>query len=287
MGGGSFTHASMDAYSSSLGRSYDSSTGRVSGQSYTAVKIDPLLDPRKFKVRECCNNDEHPNTIPVILALDVTGSMGDACKETAAALGTIITNLYSKYKDVEICVMGIGDLAYDDAPIQMSQYESDVRIAESLDKVYIEFGGGGNKYESYTAAWYMGLYRTKLDCYDKQGRKGIIITMGDEPLNPYLPFEKLNNAAGCTEQVDVETDALYEAASKKFDIFHIAVDSPRNCYRRYSDAIAASFGRVLGSRLKVSSVNGLPEAIESCIDEAIGSMQGQHPQQASGDGISW
>lgn len=287
MGGGSFTHASMSAYSSSLGRSYDASTGRVSGQSYKAVKIDPLLDPRKFKVRECCNNDEHPNTIPVILALDVTGSMGDACKETAAALGTIITNLYGKYKDVEICVMGIGDLAYDDAPIQMSQYESDVRIAESLDKVYIEFGGGGNKYESYTAAWYMGLYRTKLDCYDKQGRKGIIITMGDEPLNPYLPFEKLNDAAGCTEQGDVETDALYDAASKKFDIFHIAVDSPRNCYRRYSDAIAASFGRVLGGRLKVSSVNGLPEAIESCIDEAIGSMQGQHPQQADGDGISW
>jgi len=287
MGGGSFTHASMSAYSSSLGRSYDSSTGRVSGHSYTAVKIDSLLDPRKFKVRECCNSDEHPNTIPVILALDVTGSMGDACKETAAALGTIITNLYGKYKDVEICVMGIGDLAYDDAPIQMSQFESDVRIAESLDKVYIEFGGGGNKYESYTAAWYMGLYRTKLDCYDKQGRKGIIITMGDEPLNPYLPFEKLNYTAGCTEQANVETDALYDAASKKFDIFHIAVDSPRNCYRRYSDAIAASFGRVLGSRLKVSSVNGLSAAIESCIDDAISSTQCQQPQQASGDGISW
>lgn len=287
MGGGSFTHASMSAYSSSLGRSYDSNTGRVSGQSYTAVKIDPLLDPRKFKVRECCNSDEHPNTIPVILALDVTGSMGDACQETAAALGTIITNLYGKYKDVEICVMGIGDLAYDDAPIQMSQFESDVRIAESLDKVYIEFGGGGNKYESYTAAWYMGLYRTKLDCYDKQGRKGIIITMGDEPLNPYLPFEKLNDAAGCTEQANVETDALYEAASKKFDIFHIAVDSPSNCLSSYRNDVASSFGRILGNRLKVSSVNGLSAAIESCIDEAIGGALIQQPQQAGGDGISW
>lgn len=287
MGGGSFTHASMSAYSSSLGRSYDSSTGRVSGQSYTAVKIDPLLDPRKFKIRECCNSDEHPNTIPVILALDVTGSMGDACKETAAALGTIITNLYGKYKDVEICVMGIGDLAYDDAPIQMSQFESDVRIAESLDKVYIEFGGGGNKYESYTAAWYMGLYRTKLDCYDKQGRKGIIITMGDEPLNPYLPFEKLNDAAGCTEQANVETDALYDAASKKFDIFHIAVDSQSNCLSRYRNDVASSFGRVLGSRLIVSSINGLSAAIESCIDEAIGGAPIQQPQQAGGGGISW
>lgn len=34
----------------------------------------------------------------------------------------------------------------------MSQFESDVRIAEVLDKIYMEHGGRGNAYESYTAA---------------------------------------------------------------------------------------------------------------------------------------
>lgn len=288
MGSGTVSHSSMRCYASSLGRTYDTTTGRTTGQTFEARSIDPSLDPRRFKVRECCNSDEHPNTIPVILALDVTGSMGEACSETAAALGTIILDLYKHHKDIEICVMGIGDLAYDRAPIQMSQFESDIRIAESLDKVYMEHGGGGNAYESYTAAWYMGLKRTRLDCYDKQQRKGIIITMGDEPLNPYLPAYKLNAAIDATEQADIETRQLYQEASQKFDIFHIAVDSPSDSYRNYAERIANSFGQVLGDRLKVSGINGLAGAIESCINESVAGVQtpSQESQQ-QGDGIRW
>ena len=197
--------------------------------------------------------------------------MGEACSETAAALGVIITNLYKKFKDIEFCVMGIGDLAYDDAPIQMSQFESDVRIAEALDKIFMEHGGGGNAFESYTAAWYMGLHHTKLDCFDKQGRKGIIITMGDEPLNPYLPKYGLSGALGVNVQGDIDTNDLYAEASKKFDIFHIAVDSPRDCYKRYKGEIENSFGQVLGNRLKVATLNQLADVVEECITESVGS----------------
>lgn len=291
MGSGSFTHASYSAYNTSRGRTL-SSLGRVEGQSFDATRLDKSLDPRNFTIRECVNSEEHPNTIPVILALDVTGSMGPSCKETAETLGIIMTNLLKKYKDIEFCIMGIGDLAYDTAPIQMSQFESDVRIAESIDKIFIEKGGGGNSYESYTAAWFMGLYRTKLDCYDKQGRKGIIITLGDEGLNPYLPSYQLSMATKSNPEGDIETDALYESASKKFDIFHIAVDDPYNCYIRYKDEIKESFGKLLGNRLKVSSINGLSKAIEECISESIeGTIQATpQPEVAQvnkNGGISW
>lgn len=286
MGSGTVSHSSMRNYAKSLGRSYDSSTGRTVGQTFEARRIDPSLDPHNFTIRECVNSDEHPNTIPVILALDVTGSMGDACSETAAALGTIILNLYKKFQDIEFCIMGIGDLAYDDAPIQMSQFESDIRIAESLDKVYMEHGGGGNGFESYTAAWYMGLNRTKLDCFDKQGRKGIIITMGDEPLNPYLPKSYLNEAIKATEEADIETPKLYQDASQKFDIFHIAVDSIRNCYRSYKRDVDNSFGQLLGSHYKVSSIDCLAQTIEECITESV---QSTIPvvNNKNNDGISW
>jgi len=269
MGSGRWTKESFVSYSAMLGRSYAEDTGRVSGQTYKARKIDKSLDPREFTVRECVNTEEHPNTIPVILALDVTGSMGETCSETAAALGVIVSNLYDKITDVEFCVMGIGDLAYDDAPVQMSQFESDIRIAEALDKIYMEHGGGGNRFESYTAAWYMGLKRTKLDCYDLQGRKGIIITMGDEPLNPYLPYNELNSDTNAKEQADIETGNLYVQASEKFDIFHIAVDSPQDCYAHYKEDIEKSFGQILGSNLKVATINNLAQVIEECIMTSV------------------
>ena len=287
MGSGSFTSTAYLSYSTSLGRSYDTSSGRVSGQTYTARRIDKSLDPKKFEVRECCNSEEHPNTIPVILGLDVTGSMGEACSEVAAALGTIMKNLYEKYDDIEFCIMGIGDLAYDSAPIQMSQFESDVRIAESLDKVYMEHGGGGNEYESYTAAWYMGLKRTRLDCFDKQGRKGIIITMGDEPLNPYLPKSELNEAIDGNEEANIETSALYEQTRQKFDIFHIAVDSPRDCYRYNKDRIKDTFGKVLGLNFKVSTINELSHTIEECIDESVKAVPVYKTNVDENGNITW
>lgn len=287
MGSGTFSSESFASYSHHVGRVYHADTGRVSGQTFQTSRLDPSLDPRKFTVRECANTEEHPNTIPVILALDVTGSMGEACRETAEALGVIITSLYTKFQDIEFCVMGVGDFAYDSAPMQMSQFESDVRIAEALDKIWLEHGGGGNAYESYTSAWYMGLYRTKLDCYDQQGRKGIIITMGDEPLNPYIPKAALNDKVNATEENDIETKSIFEKASEKFDIFHIAVDSPKDCYKRYAKDIEKSFGQILGTRLKISTIQQLAGTIEDCISESVQSAPTSTTFVNENGEISW
>ena len=224
MGSGTWTALAYRDYATKRGTSIsaDGTLNIDSNQSHFINRsLNEDLNPQNI-VRECCNTEEHPNTLPVILALDVTGSMGDVAVEIAKKLNPVMTNLLSKYRDIEFCVMGIGDLAYDHAPIQMSQFESDTRIAEHLDKIYFEFGGGGNDYESYTAAWYMGVNHSKLDCWE-QGRKGIIITIGDEFLNPYLPYRTLSCATGDKIQSNIETAQLYKAAKEKFDIYHIDV----------------------------------------------------------------
>lgn len=286
MGGGTFTKETFRSYSKSCGKMYDDTTGYVSGQKYTARGLDSSLNPHKV-VRECVNSKEHPNTIPVILALDVTGSMGAACQKTAEALGVIMTSLYEKYKDIEFLIMGIGDLAYDNAPIQASQFESDVRIAEALDKLYMEHGGGGNNYESYTAAWWFGLNQTKLDCFDKQGRKGVIITMGDETLNPYLPRIPLESTTGITCQGDVDTSELYGEVIKKFDIFHISIDDPSSSYSRRKESIDNSWS-LLGQNYMVSTINSLPQKIEDCISNSVsGTVTEQKVTTSSAEGISW
>ena len=226
MGSGVWREDTFRSYSRRVGRKVDSK-GRIAGdmsnqEMFGARCLDPMLDPKDV-FRECCDSDEHPNTVPVILALDVTGSMGQAAVEVAKKLNIIMTKLYEKVTDVEFMIMGIGDFAYDRAPLQVSQFESDIRIAEQLDKIYFEFGGGGNAFESYTAAWYFGVNHVKLDAWDR-GKKGLIITMGDEGINPYLPAQALTDVIGRPIDEDISTKALYEQAIEKYDIYHLFVD---------------------------------------------------------------
>lgn len=272
MGSGYYTSASFCNYSTARGCSYDVTTDRINGHVFTEIMLNENLNPYD-KIRECCNSDEHPNTVPVILGLDVTGSMGNACAETAAALSQIVKELYNKYKDIEIMTMGIGDFDCDRYPLQCTQFESDVRIAEQMDQIYMEHGGGGNGWESYTAAWWYGLYRTKLDCFNDQGRKGIIITMGDEPLNPDLAAKRILKYLGEADQKNMEylfkTPELYREASKKFDIFHIAVDDPGDCYQDYKHTVDPSFKKVIGENFKISTIDNLKNTICQCISLAI------------------
>lgn len=233
MGGGSWTTKSFNNYiTCSRGVSIDEfeSSSLSSHQVYRNRRLADALRPYRI-VRECVDSEEHPNTVPVILALDVTGSMGDAAVKVAQKLNQIMTDIYSDetIKDVEFCVMGIGDLACDSAPIQMSQFESDIRIAEQLDQIYFEGGGGGNSYESYSAAWYMGLNHCDLDCW-KRGKKGIIITLGDELPNPYLPKEALFKQTGDNPQGSIDTEDLKELVTEKFDIYHISINDRSSSY---------------------------------------------------------
>lgn len=291
MGSGSFTTSSFTSYSTSRGRTVDAKGTVTSGNLqdfYQQTNIHKDLNPYKV-VRECCDSEEHPNTIPVIIGLDVTGSMGRACIKTAQNLNTIITSLYDKFDDIEFMIMGIGDLAYDSAPIQASQFESDVRIAEHLDKVYMEHGGGGNGFESYTAAWYFGLHHTKLDCW-KRGKKGIIITMGDEPLNPYLPKYPLEKITGDNLEADVETKDLYELTKEKFDIYHIAINDFDDCYQVYKSRVDASFGNLLKEDYKISTLDELPSTIVKCIENSVNGYSTKNSVEATNNNsnlISW
>ena len=270
MGYGTWTTQSFADYSTSRGYSYNASTRSIVGDysaqdMFKSRRIDEALDPKNVR-RECCDSDEHPNSKPVILALDVTGSMGDGAVKVAKSLNNIMENLYDSIEDVEFMVMGIGDLDYDSAPIQASQFESDIRIATQLDKVYFEGGGDGNGYESYTAAWYFGLYNCELDCW-KRGKKGTIITIGDEPLNPNLPQGYLARALGnIGNDTPTETKELYAAVAEKYNIYHIALDYESTMYSYYKHRIEKSWVPIIGEDyLYVSTLDGLPNIIAEIV----------------------
>lgn len=296
MGYGRWTKDDFKSYSASMGRSVDKD-GKLSGSYgnrdvFKSTALDPLLDP--FNVtRECCDSADHPSTFPVILALDVTGSMGQAAVEVAKQLNVIMTDLYDQNPDVQFMIMGIGDFAYDKCPLQVSQFEADIRIAEQLDKLYFEFGGGGNYFESYTAAWYFALHHTRLDAW-KRGKKGIIITMGDERLNPYIPARggsvSLTGVTGDNVQGDIETDDLFADVAEKYHIYHLNVDHRKGFD---GDGIRRSWLSILDEEhFRTVTVNGIAQAIVEIVKSEYEGKMGHAPQKDSflqkiASGISW
>lgn len=285
MGGGYWSTTAANAYTTTNYKvSTSSSLSNFNVQEvYRARTLDPVLNPKNV-VRECCDSDDHPHSLPVILALDVTGSMGHAATMCAAKLDEIMTELYKTNKDVEFCVMGIGDLACDEAPLQVTQFESDVRILDQTTKIYFEGGGGGNGYESYTQAWYFGLHNCKLDCW-KRGERGIIITLGDEPLNPYLPRYELQKTIGGEIPADIETNKLYEEACEKFEIYHIAI-TDESSYNWHKDGIEGTWRPLLGDNLITAESKQLPQLISAIVNNHSYTFAAD-PIAVNEDGISW
>lgn len=229
MGSGIWTTSSFRDYSASVGRTVDAagalSTDAITRQTlFRRTSLSPELNPYN-KVRECRDSAEHPNTLPVILSLDVTGSMGNSAKEIASKLNIIMETIFENTKDVEFMVQAIGDEDYDAVPFQMSQFESDIRIAKQLDQVYFEGGGGVNLWESYSYAWYAAWKHCDLDVW-KRGGKGIIITIGDEPLNPYIKSIYVEQVFGDKlQEAELATRDIYNAIKDKYDVYHICVSN--------------------------------------------------------------
>lgn len=150
MGGGTYTHEAYEKIR--VTRDY---ANKSREEIFKSRKLDPEMDPRNIQLRESRDSDEHPESVSIIVALDVTGSMGfvpeDLVKNTLPDLmGTLMK---AGIKHPQILFLGIGDHVYDNAPLQVGQFESSAELLDRwLTKVYLEQGGGGNSGESYHLA---------------------------------------------------------------------------------------------------------------------------------------
>ena len=136
----------------------------------------------------------------------------------------------------------------------------------------------------------MGSRHTKLDCLSR-GKKGIIITIGDEQLNPYLPLSGrscgLVEATGDKLQADIETKDLYEEASKKFNIYHLDVQHGR---RWDEDEIETSFKKYLkNDHFRRVSMDSIANEIVDIVINEVEDNKTEEPVIPSGnsEGITW
>lgn len=225
MGGGSYSYDSDIRVTRTKAFAESYARGGVR-EVFQSSRMDKSMSPVGI-VRESRDSAEHPESFPIIIALDVTGSMGSIPAELiTGGFPTIMKNIMDEgIEHPQVCFVAIGDHTCDDAPIQVGQFESSDELLDSwFKKVWIEGGGGGNDGESYGLAWYFGAYMTKCDSFEKRGKKGVLITIGDEPILPTIDADSLKKVFGNNQYPTSMVQAL-EDCSERWDVHHINVTS--------------------------------------------------------------
>ena len=275
MGSGSWTSSSWSSYTKSRGYTASSSASEL----YTSTKMKDAFDPKGIKFRESCDSAEHPNSTPIILGLDVTGSMSSVLETVSKRLGDTITEIMDRkpVEDPQIMFAAFGDAECDYSPLQVTQFESDIRIAEQLNDIYFERGGGGNGGESYALPWYFAARHTKIDSFDKHNKKGFIFTVGDECCLPVLTKEQIKKFIGDDIERNISAEEILTEVSRKYEVYHLIVD-PVPYQNPQSE-----WKKLLGKNcVCVEDINKIPEVIVSIlelhagksVDEVVNSWDG-------------
>lgn len=250
-----------------------SSTSAQSTYTATAAQAAPYK-PTAFKVRESKISTLNPNPTPIIVGLDQTGSMEAVIYAAFDGLGTLFKEIIERkpVSDPHIMANFIGDAITDNHPLQATQFEAGLVIADQLKELYHEGNGGGNGSESYHLPLYLAAYKTDCDAFT-QGRKGFIFTIGDEGVPPPLTPAQIHRIFGSDEPAskNLSYKELFDIVSQNWHVFHLRVQQGYS-YRKEQDK---AWTDILGERaLPLSDVTKIPEVIVATL-QVVGGMDVQ------------
>lgn len=193
-------------------------------ETFSARNISKEMNPFNITLRESRDSEEHPESFPIIIALDVTGSMGRIPHDLLkTGLPRIMESIIrAGIQHPQVLFLAIGDHECDQAPLQVGQFESSDELLDHwLTSVYIEGGGGGNAGESYALAWLFASRYTETDSFVKRGRKGVLITIGDEPTLDYYSDGTQRRIFGDGIYSNMRAAQLLNDAMKTYECYHI------------------------------------------------------------------
>jgi hypothetical protein len=257
-------------------------------QVFKQRKVHPLMDPHGVTFRESRDSAENPNSLPIVFALDVTGSMGRIPELLAKQeLPEFMQELLAAgVKDPQVLFMAVGDAFCDRGPLQVGQFES---TAEDIDRwltcSWLESGGGGNGGESYDLAMYFAARHTVTDSMVRRRKRGYFFMTGDEP-----PFKKTSKSVvkslvGAEMAKDLPLQTVVDELSSSYHPFFLIPDLGRRrvekVWRKYmgdhvvvleqpEDTCRAAAGLV-------ALCEGLVEDIDDLAERLIN--QGTQPDQ--------
>ncbi len=216
------------------GSSYNVGVGRASsGRSYSDDSDRTYSKTKKAHADVLPTGDRRIWTDarnPVVIALDVTGSMGDSAKimfdKIPMFWGQIEQKAY--LDDPAVSFAAVGDVYCDQAPLQVTQFEKAKAIHPWLKKIWLEAGGGGQTMESYDLAALFFLEK----CSVPEMEHGFFFFIGDEGYYPELDGK--------------DTIPIFQELMSRFDTFFI--HWPYSQSSSDEDRIVKDWKKIMGER---------------------------------------
>ena len=263
MGRGSYRASDWTKLKQSRGITNSSSASTI----FTTAKAKEQYLPKFINVRESRDSEDSPNSTPIILGFDVTGSMGYLAEEIAKnALNETVTQIYAKNPVTNPHIMCAAFVEAEDPDgLQVTQFEADIRVVEQLLDLRVGFGGNWYSYDSLL--WYFAAKHTSIDSFEKRGKKGILIGIGDEIADNQgrhiLSKKEIEDMFGDKADKDITLAEAYAMASEKYEIIHIITgNNQENAWKSWT-SLPFMKGRV--AMLNPSDIGCLSEVITSIL----------------------
>lgn len=189
---------------------------------------EKIIDPQKHISTSSTN--------PLIIAIDVTGSMASWPFEIFDRLPLLYNTLSQYREDLEVCFVAIGDAGCDKWPLQVTTFASGYDLEQLLGSLYGE-GGGGDAPESY------GLFAHWVNTHvsiPNAGDKPFLIVFGDAPMHPTVPKGQIAHYLGEDGAKDVDAIAAWQQVCEKWNTWFL-----RRPTGKPGDAVDKQWGQAI------------------------------------------
>jgi hypothetical protein len=247
-------------------------------------KVHASLDPKGVKIREARDSREHPESIPIGVMLDVTGSMLDVTgsmhtvprtvQASLPKLMGLITSL-TGITDQQILFGAVGDATSDQGSLQIGQFESGIEMDNDISNFWLESGGGGSNQESYQNAMYFFARHTVTDQWEKRNKKGYLFMLGDEHPYPKVRRDEIDRLIGPSLEADIPTEDIVRELKERYHVFFLI---PRNTSHGRDPHLRDAWVKLLGEEyvLNIDDEGVICETIAV----AVGLVEGRLTEDA-------
>ena len=168
-----------------------------------------LADPKQPIASQSAN--------PIVVAVDVTGSMSHWPAEIFDRLPLLYQTLSQYRDDVEVSFVAIGDATCDRYPLQVTDFAKGLELEDKLAALYGEGGGGGGARESYELFAYYLLNRASAP----QASRPYLLLYGDEGFYERVDPKQVKHYLGLDAQGPIDSYEIWSAVAEAWNVFHL------------------------------------------------------------------